>query len=129
MPTVDVTGFNNQFPEFNSIDTPVIERALEEAKLIHGFRPLATLYVAAHIISLTPASSGGTGTGGDTTHSGHIVSEKVGPLTRQYASTQVQSKSEASSISQQDFMRTEYGRRFLTLERRSSQFIVAAKVV
>ena len=122
MAEATLAGFRAQFPEFGPVDggDPLIpdarvSAALEEAALIHSHRPLGTLLVAAHLVEI------GRGTAGSALP-GEVTSVGSGPL-RTSMKTQAETGSEAF------FTRTEYGRRFLVLEKRTARFAVAARMV
>ena len=116
---VDLAGFRLQFPEVpvSLADDDLVERCLVEAKLIHGFRPLATLYVAAHLVRTNPELTKGISPAGPVTMDGG------GPLKIGY-----QQVPKERTAFQEFFMRTEYGRRFLQLESRSPSFAIGAVV-
>lgn len=68
-----VEGFYAKFPEFEDVDSEVIEPALAEAELFtddtwfESNRPLAVLYLAAHLVAASQAAidvAGGTGNDG-----------------------------------------------------------------
>ena len=43
---VSIADFRARFPEFDTTLDPIVQDALDEAKLIHNIRKLATLYCA-----------------------------------------------------------------------------------
>ena len=105
--TVNLPGFRAQFPELpDSVAAdPVVERALVEAKLIHGYRELATYYVAAHLVRTDPQLAKGV------SPAGAVTADGAGPLKVTY-----QRPTKERTAYEQFFMRTEYGRRFLMLD-------------
>ena len=112
----DTAGFRIQFPEFDSsANDEQVSLALQEARLIHSRRALATLYCAAHILKLSQNPS-------DTNTPGEISSATVGPMTTTY-------KTQAEKNWQSFFTRTEYGRHFLILEQRTARSGIGAMVI
>ena len=59
--TVSVADFRAEFPEFSATSDAAVQRALTEALLLHSIRKLATLYAAAHVLSVVPDTSTGGG--------------------------------------------------------------------
>lgn len=99
-----------RFPEFVDVGDPVIEFAIEEARLEIGTNwttvyNLAIVYLVAHYVacSLIASASGGTGDGGD------IASESIGRLSISYA------KSPNADATHGDKSSSSYGRRYTEL--------------
>ena len=116
----DLAGFRTQFPELPqaTASDASVERALVEAKLIHGYRELAILYVAAHLVTTEALLSKGV------TPASVITGESAGPLKVTYGG---RGFSQDRTAYEQFFMRTEYGRRFLMLEARTPSFAIGAR--
>ena len=132
--TVTVTEFREQFPEFATTDDAHIQRALDEALLIHSVRKLATLYAAAHVLSyrLAAIAGGGGSGGGATTTTGQITKKRVGPLSVEYATfsgTTTNSSNHKSATDVAYFSATVYGQHFLSLEARAPRTAIGAMVV
>ena len=135
MAEVSVADFRTQFPEFTvaSYAEALVQRALDEALLIHSVRQLATLYCAAHILAV-PGIGTGAERGGDLggiAITGEVTSERAGPMASSYTSM---AGSEGFNDSGRNdhrafFTRTEYGRHFLVLEQRSARAGFGARVV
>ena len=117
--TVTVAQFRTQFADdatlLSSSDAQ-IQRALDEALLIHRVQPLATLFCAAHIRTLDKAAADGK------TTSPEVSQRRAGPLSATYL-TQAEENREAF------FTSTSYGKRFLNLEKRSARAGIGAMVV
>ena len=113
-----VAGFRQQFPEFpaSSIDDDAVERWLAVAKTIHATRETCTLYCAAHLIELERLRAAGTPARGETTM------QRAGSITSVY-------KAQADTDGDAYFTRTEYGRTYLILEKRTPRRTVSAIVV
>lgn len=111
MATVDLDGFREQFPGISETDhdDDAVNRALDEAKQLTDKISLATLYCAAHLLTLDSDIAS------DTQRPGEVIEAKVGPLTTKHAPQ----ASGESSGRQAFFTRTEYGRRMLALESRN----------
>lgn len=104
-----VADFAAAFPEF-SVDSSDVQGALDTACAIHSFKPLATLYLAAHLLVLASEDQAGPDGG-----SGEVTSEtSVGNKLTQY-------KAMAETGGEVFFTRTSYGRTFLTLEKRTAR--------
>ena len=115
MVTVTVSAFQTQFPEFTESAADV-QQALDEALLIHSIRALATYFCAAHLLVFDQKVAAGT------VPTTEISQRGAGPLSARYL-TQAESGKEAF------FTSTSYGRRFLTLEKRSARASIGAMVV
>lgn len=106
-----ISNFRTLFPEFSSVDDAKVTFALELASEVHGCSENAQLFLAAHFIALDLAEGVGdesTSTGDiDTNGTGFAESQKVGDISVKYTTPE---KSEDA-----EFMRTSYGRRFLSL--------------
>ena len=135
---VTVADFRARFPEFAATNDVHIEFALEEALLIHSIRKLATLYVAAHVLSfrLTAIAGGGGSGGGTTTVTGQLESRQVGPLRETFSTHSGTASgggggSSARTRSPEDiayFSSTIYGQHFLSLEPRTARAGIGAIV-
>ena len=113
-----VSDFRQEFPEFRATDDGVITSRLNQARLIHDVRRLATLYLTAHLIVIGNQESlmpdGGAGV---------VSREKVGPRDIEYL-TQADNKPERSF-----FASTSYGRQYLALVDSSPRASIGARVV
>ena len=107
-----LAGFRTRFPEFAATADNLIDLAIEEALLIHALRELATLYCAAHILKLDSD---------ETPQTGEINMARIGPGAMRY-------KTQADTGKDVFFTRSEYGRRFLTLEKRSPRHAIGTWV-
>ena len=105
-------AFRERFAEFASRSDADVDQARELALAIHTARPLATLYLMAHVLSLDPATS----------VAGEVTMDWVGNVRAMYMA-------QAETGDESFFTRTEYGRRYLVLARRSPTRTVAAVVV
>ena len=123
-----VTAFRDQFPKtrhFPEVDDADIESALDEAKLIHSVRVLATLYCAAHLLALDQEYLDAQGQpvtdpdGG----AGVVVSEMIGPRRIDYITQAGDDERKAF------FVTTTYGRRFLNLEARTPAVGIGVRLV
>ena len=113
-----LAGFRTQFPELDAaVATDVaVERALEEALELHSLSPRATLFCTAHLLTLEADRVSGK------QRRGEIAASGAGPLRASY-------RTQADNGWEAFFTRTEYGRRFLLLERRTPGFAIGARVV
>ena len=105
--------FREEFPEFEDLSDQGVETWLDRAVEIHSLSDTATLYLAAHLVALDREESGEVVDHG----AGVITSETIGPKSVTYM-TQARSGDETF------FARTQYGRLFLTIERRVTAFSV-----
>ena len=103
--------FREEFPEFDDVADSAVNVWLGHAAEIHSLSETATLYLAAHLVALDGEDSVGQVDGG----AGVITSETIGPKSATYM-TQARSGDETF------FARTQYGRLFLTIERRVTAF-------
>lgn len=99
-----------RFPEFTDVADPVVEFAIEEARLEVGTNwtvgyNLAIVYLVAHYVASSVAASAAGGTGDD----GDIASESIGRLSISYA------KSPNADAVSDDKTSTSYGRRYVEL--------------
>lgn len=111
--TALLPAFREQFPEFspaNYTDEVVVEW-LGVARDIHSLSSRATLYHAAHLLTLDQAEPSTE----VKDNAGVLTSEGVGPKRATYL-TQAESERDVF------FARTKYGQIFLTLERRATAF-------
>ena len=108
--------FRERFAEFSTTEDSAVSLALEEAGLIHAVRTLAHLYLTAHLIELERLRAAGTPAAGE------VSFERAGSLMVQY-------KTQAEAGGDAFFTSTEYGKHFLTLERRSPRRTIGAIVV
>ena len=114
----DLRGaFRAKFPEFESTPDVKVDAAIEEAKLVNNIRQLVTLYIAAHILTITAQVASGI-----TTVAGAVKMDRVGPLTTQYISLVADGDIKA------ELARTQYGARALLLESRSARSRIGAMV-
>ena len=133
--TVTVADFRTQFPEFASTADGRIELALEEGKLLHNVRKLATLYASAHVLSfrLPTQDSPIAGGGGSTVVTGQVSRRRVGPLEEEFSThTGTASNAQSTRKSAEDlayFSSTIYGQHFLALEGRSARSSIGGMVV
>lgn len=121
--------FREQFPEFSDTLDEEIERALFEAKLIHSFRPLATLYLTAHLLTFASMTDEGTPVTGGTNSVTTSQSRSAGPFTVTESSTNNSLTQVRDGIDRTIFTSTRYGQQFLTLEARSVEYAIAFRVV
>ena len=113
---VTVGEFRTQFPEFAGVADETIMAVLPEATAIHGRLKIATLFCAAHLITLNQNIAQGITTSPEKTGAG------AGSLSVSYM-TQAESGREAF------FTSTSYGQRFLNLEKRYPRTGIGAMVV
>ena len=134
MATATVAGFRAQFPELDGLvhSNDAVEAALEEAGLIHGFRPLCQLLVAAHLLTLQARAAAVAAEGGGRGEvTGAVKSDKAGPLSATYqtlASAGGGGESAAKSAAIAYWETTLYGQRYYILEHRTPRFVVGALV-
>ncbi|NIQ92382.1 MAG: DUF4054 domain-containing protein [Deltaproteobacteria bacterium] len=106
------SDFKTRFPEFDSVANSTVQLFLDDAALsvntcIFGAKAdLATMYLAAHLLS----SSGASGTSGGS--AGQITEETVGDLTRKYGTASV-------NVSSDGMNSTKYGQTFVRLRTES----------
>lgn len=114
--SADLTPANvrEEAPELGAVADDTLSRALAVALDIHSRSPRATVYCAAHIVSLW-AEENASGPAGVDDRGGVVVAETAGPLEAEYLP-------QAENEREVFFARTPYGRMFLTLERRSTAF-------
>ena len=112
---VDIASFKARFAEFSQDPDNSIQLVLDEAVQIHNIRELATLFCAAHLLVQNKGVDSGV------IPSTEVTQRKVGPLGTSYI-TQAERGREAF------FTTTSYGRRFLTLEKRSARASIGAIV-
>ena len=115
MARATLQAFRDQFPEFEDTENEAVDKVLVEALLIHDIRLLATLYCAAHLLAQDQAIAAGK------TTSPEVKSRKADTLSASYV---VQAETGAEAF----FTSTSYGKRFLTLEKRSPRKIIGAFV-
>lgn len=104
------TSIKTRFREFADVDDPIVEFAIEEARLEVGTNwnsgyDLAIVYLVAHYISCSISASA-SGGGGD---EGDIASESIGRLSISYA------RSPNADATPDDKTSTSYGRRYIDL--------------
>ena len=116
MAKATLADFRRQFPEFSETSDESVERALDEALHIHSSRILATIFCAAHLLTLDATAEGGVQTSPEKKGAG------AGSLRVDYV-TQAENGKEAF------FTSTNYGKRFLTLEKRNPRTGIGAMVV
>ena len=119
--TADAAAFRATFPEFNDGDypDPAITGWITQAKALHDVSGWATLFLAAHLITIARADGAGIHEldGGD----GEVSEETIGPKRVMYVT---QAKKDGESF----YTRSSYGRRFLELERRAAGRVMSARV-
>lgn len=105
--TADLTTFRTRFPEFAQTADSIVELALSDAKLLHARCPTATLFLAAHLLTLDQDETA-TGVDGGNGEASNMSdgSESISFV------TQAETGQEAF------YTTTKYGRRFLALEKR-----------
>ena len=101
---------------FAALPDSDIQSALEEATDIHGARVVATLYVAAHLLTLSADTTAAGDSG-----AGEVSVEQIG-------TERVEYKTMADAGWQTFFSTTSYGRRFLLLEQRTPGVAMSARV-
>ena len=127
--TVSIADFRARFPEFNTTLDAVVQDALEEALLIHSVRKLATLYCAAHLLSVPGAGAGAQGGGmGQIVVHGEVSTKQVGPLSTTFTTQDSNATTSTTQDNTAFFSRTEYGRHFLTLEHRAARTAIGATI-
>lgn len=104
------TSIKMRFPEFADVDDAVVEFAIEEARLSVGSNwttgyDLALVYLVAHYVASSVATSTSGGTGDD----GDIASESIGRFSVSYA------RSANADAVHEDKSSTSYGRRYIEL--------------
>lgn len=104
--------FREQFPELAAVTDELVERSLAFAKEIHTANVLCTLYLTAHLATVPI----------DQETPGEVKSETVGPKSAAYWT-------QATSGDDAFYTRTEYGRRFLVLERRTTTGLFKMRVL
>ena len=108
--TVDVLLplFRIRFPEFITQIDARLEMYLADALLIHALCETATLYLAAHLLTVDmdsgASSTGASVDGGD----GEVTSESAGGVSASF-------KSQADKGKDVFYMSTSYGRRYVAL--------------
>ena len=115
MTEISATDFRAQFPDLAATDAE-LDLVLPEAIEIHSVSRLATLFCAAHLIVFNQQVAAGS------IPATEVASRTVGPLSST-SLTQAEKGREAF------FTSTPYGRRFLTLEKRSARSGIGALVV
>ena len=123
----DLTAFRAKFSNapFAAMSATVIKEALDEAKLLHSIRDVATLYCAAHLLildqeNLTELGQAVTAPDGG---AGVVTAESIGPRNISYLTQAGDDERRAF------FVTTPYGRRFLALEDRSPRATIGARVI
>ena len=111
VPASLLPAFREQFAEFAPHNDVVVAEWLGVAREIHSLSTRATLYLAAHLLTLDQAEPNSE----VKDNAGVLTSEGVGPKRAAYL-TQAESERDVF------FARTKYGRTFLTLERRATAF-------
>lgn len=117
---VSVAGFKTRFPEFSSVTDVRIQAFLDDATLILSpcafgdLYDLAVYYYAAHKLYMADLqASSGSGSGGNGGF-GVKKRKKVGKLEVEYDT------SGFSEALLNDFLRTQYGRDYLDIAKRSN---------
>ena len=121
MAEATLAGFRSRFPTFSTTADPDVMNALDEAMIIHNVRALATLYLVAHFLTIDAQVKAGTASRGELSSAG------AGPLRAEYV-TQAESKGRGAGSRDAAFTRTEFGRRFLSLEKRTPRSAIGARV-
>ena len=116
----DLASFRKQFPEFTEAiaDNEAVKRALAEAVQIHDRKVLATLYVAAHILTVERSTAAG-----NTGARGAVKARGAGPFRIDYVALAKDGDIRA------ELARTQYGARALLLESRTARTAIGAMVV
>ena len=109
--------FRGRFREFVAISDLELDRAIEEALHINGVDRLVTLYIAAHILTISAGV-----VSGDTGATGAVKSDRVGPLQTNYVTLVMNGDIRA------ELARTAYGARALLLESRTPRTRIGAMV-
>lgn len=104
-----------EVPALASVAEDVLSRALIVALEIHTLSPLATVYCAAHLVSLWADEDASTNPAGVDDRGGVVIAETAGPIEAEYMP-------QAEGGHEVFFARTPYGRMFLMLERRATAF-------
>lgn len=112
-----VAEFREQLPEFpTDTDDAAIERAIGVARQIHDVSKTATIYLAAHMLTVAPSGAD------DAAGEDEVASEQIGPL-------RVSFGSQARTADERYYTRTEYGRTYLVLSQHVPSVAIAARVV
>ena len=128
--TATLEDFRAHIPELSRFADAEVERAIEEALYMHNIRPIATLLLAAHLLAVSEFGDDFFGIiSGPTVSQSRSTSNTAGPL----STTDTTSSTSVSQVAAGDrnayFALTPYGQRFLQLERRSTQYAFAARVI
>jgi hypothetical protein len=103
--------FREQFPEFDTKSDDVILLLLENALFVHCICPMATVYLAAHVVTVdTDSGVGGSGGAVDGGGSAREVSSE----TAKSISTSFESMSKSDS-GDSFYTATPYGRMYIIL--------------
>ena len=114
---VTVEDFRGRFPEFAATPDVAVDSALDEARQINSRRDLVTLYIAAHVLTISAEISAA-----QTGARGAITSTRAGPLKVDYTSLVEDGDIRA------ELARTQYGARALLLESRNARSMIGATV-
>ena len=117
--------FRSEFPEFTEDDYPdsVVSRWIGVASEISDISSRATIYLAAHFISLNYTPSDGETVLEADGGIREVKREEAGPLEVEYFPSS-ETTNTSDRYASENFDRTEYGRIFVTLERRATAFSV-----
>lgn len=121
MATVTLAEFRTRFPEFSTTGDAQVNRRLAEAQEIHNLRATATYYCCAHLLALDEvrtAQQADTDLDKVDDGAGEVQSEGAGPSQTLY-------RTMAEEGREVFFTRTDYGREFLTQEKRTPAYVFA----
>jgi len=114
--TVDAASFKLRFVEFTAVDDTAVERSIAEAERRTNETAWGSRYddginyFTAHLVAMNLRNA--VATQGEASVKGPLLSEKVGPLSRQFASLGF-----ASKLTRDDmlFAQTPYGMQYVEL--------------
>lgn len=117
-----LADFRRLFSEFLTVDDAVVEEYIDLAKEIHNIRKSATLYCAAHLLSISQDDTSQPDFGAV-----EVIQETIGPKSVTYRS-QLQAQSQTETTREAFFNTSRYGRIFLVLEKRTPSFAMPVRV-
>lgn len=117
----DRAAFQEWFPgePFSGLEPAAIDRAIAEARQLHDWNEIATIYLAAHLLAVDTEQGALQPDGG----SGVVQSEQIGPRRINYLTQAGEDERRAF------YATTPWGRRFLALEDRTARVGIGATVV
>lgn len=121
----DLVSFRGMFPEFDRVKKEVLIRSFATGEALFRGRGVARLYLVAHLLELALRTSYGTGLD-VSEHGGEVTSVQIGDHRLSYMSQAVSTGKGSREVF---FTRTEYGRTFLEIQKRTGLFTFGARVV